>query len=252
MPGPGSARPRAHHALAWSVRGKHNVSMAVWDELRAEIAADEAATHVVSSEAFWFADPALVKAALGPVKELRIVAYLRRQDKYLQSLYKQTVTGGRRTDFETWRNDRSYRGDYLGVVRAWANAFGREAIDIRPYDRGGRTVDVVDDFVALLGIDDPDLTAKKTRAMHNPSPRREILELLRALNQLDLEFNHDAFFYPLMKRNPAYARSADLLDAAECGALIARFAESNRVLEAEFYDGALGPCSPNTRRPSRR
>lgn len=240
----GLGSTKAHHELAWAVRGKHNTPLGVWDGVRDEIASSELPNQVISSEAFWFADPALVKEALGPVKELRVVAYLRRQDKYLQSLYKQTVTGGRRTDFESWREGRTSRGDYLAVVRGWANAFGREAIEIRPYDRAGRTVDVVEDFAAIIGIDDPEFLAKKNRAMHNPSPRRELLELLRALNQLDLEFNHDAFFYPLMKRNPAYARSADLLDAAECTALIAQFAESNRVLEEEFYDGALGPLFP--------
>jgi hypothetical protein len=236
---------KAHHELAWAVRDKHNVPMRVWKEAREEIADCDAPTTVISSEAFWFADPALVKKALGPVEDLQIVLYLRRQDKYLQSLYKQTVTGGRRNDFASWLEGRTTRGDYLGVVRAWAEAFGREAIQIRPYEREGRTIDVVDDFAGVIGIDDPGFLAKKNRAtMHNPSPRRELLELLRALNQLDLEFNHDAFFYPLMKRNPAYTRSADLLGAEECAALVAQFAQSNRTLEKEFYDGGLGPLFP--------
>src|SRR6202012_2460586 len=98
----GRAGGKAHHELSWGIRERHGADVSAWEAVRAELAANAAATQVISSEAFWFTDPAGVKAQLGGVQDLRIVMYLRRQDKYLQSLYKQTVAGGRRISFKQW------------------------------------------------------------------------------------------------------------------------------------------------------
>ena len=227
----------AHHPLAWALRGRRQTSMEVWERVRAELAESPARVNLVSTEGFWFEDPAEVKRQLGPCGEVKIVAYLRRQDAYMQSLYKQTVASGRKVDFATWMEEMGRRGDYLSVVDRWAEAFGREAILVRPYERDGATVDVVDDFFSLVGLDPQEVIADIKRGSHNPSPRRELLFLLRAFNQLGLKVDYDKLFYSVIGKNKAYVRSADLLNHEECVALLARYADANRVLAERYLDG---------------
>jgi hypothetical protein len=233
----GRSAGKAHHELAWAIRGRHGADMSAWDKARDELAANKESTNLISSEAFWFTDPVPVKEQLAGIEDVRVVMYLRRQDKYLQSLYKQTVAGGRRISFAEWRERFHFRGDYLSVVREWAEVFGKDRLVIRPYERGGKTIDVVEDFLSFLGVEiTPELERVKV-GRNNPSPRRELMELYRAFNQLDIEVDRDKFFYNVIRRNEAYIRSADLLDEKECTALIEGFAADNATLAREFYTG---------------
>lgn len=227
----------AHHPLAWGLRGRYSTGMEVWEGARAEINASTAPIQVLSTEGFWYEDPAEVKRQLAFAGEVRIVAYLRRQDAFLQSLYKQAVSSGRKTNFQDWLSEFGYRGDYLTVIDRWADAFGRDAIVVRPYERGSSTIDVVDDFFALVGLDPADTIADIKRGSHNPSPRRELLYFLRAFNQLNLKINYDKLFYSVIGRNKAYVRSADLLTHEECVSVLARYAESNARLAERYWKG---------------
>lgn len=234
----------AQHPLSWAIRGVHGRGMEVWDEARAELKGSSQPVQVISSEGFWFTDPARVREQLEGLDDVRVVIYLRRQDKYLQSLYKQGVTSGRKQDFATWRSSMAFRGDYVSVVREWAAAFGKDSIVIRPYERDGGRVDVTADFFAnVLGIDMSTELAKRKQKMHNPSPRRELLELFRALNFSNIEFHRDKFFWTMMGKDTAFIRSADLLTFEECVALMQEYAQGNSVLAQEFYRGE-GPLFP--------
>lgn len=232
----------SHNPLAWAIRGRRNTDISLWQDVREELA-DSRATHVLSSEGFWFEDPAVIRAQLPDATEARVVVYLRRQDQYLQSLYKQTVSSGRKVDFDTWMGEMGYRGDYLTVLRKWAAAFGRDAIVVRPYERNGRTIDVIEDFLDVLGVDPHVLEGRKVRAS-NPSPRREVLHFLRAFNQLGLKVDHDKLFYSIIKRQKSYIRSADLLSHAQCIALMERYAADNAAVAEEFCRNSAGPLFP--------
>jgi len=239
----GRGAGKAHHELSWAIRGRHGADLSVWDTVRAELGANVAGTQVISSEAFWFTEPVAVREQLRDIKDLRVVMYLRRQDKYLQSLYKQTVAGGRRISFAEWREKYRFRGDYFAVVQQWAEAFGKDNLVIRPYERGGKTVDIVIDFLGYLGIDAAEEFEGRKRGRNNPSPRRELMELLRAFNQLDIDINRDKFFHEVIGRNKEYVRSVDLLTHEQCAALMEDFAEGNHALIGEFYRDS-GPLFP--------
>jgi hypothetical protein len=234
----GRAAGKAHHELSWAIRAHKGAELSAWDGAREELAANGTSTQVISSEAFWFTDPAPVKEQLGAAADnVSIVMYLRRQDKYLQSLYKQTLVSGRRLSFAQWREKFHFRGDYLSVVRRWADAFGKDRLEIRPYERAGATIDIVAEFMDRLGIDVA-REFQRTKAGHNnPSPRRELMELFRVFNQLDVDIDRDKFFYHVIRRREAYVRTADILDYQQCVALMADFADGNRKLMEEFYIG---------------
>ncbi|MBV9692997.1 MAG: hypothetical protein JO261_04790 [Alphaproteobacteria bacterium] len=226
---------KAHHPLGWGIRGRRGYKPDVWEPLRRELKSDTTPVKLISSEGLWFTDPAAVREQLGDTPVDRVVLYLRRQDKYLQSLYKQTVAGGREMAFDEWREEFHFRGNYLSVVSKWASVFGKDAIVIRPYERSGRTIDVVEDFLGVLGIDIKQVFPKRRMGRNNPSPRRELLELFRAFNHLKTGVDKDKFFHAVILRNDAYARSADLLDYEACRELLDSFADSNRALVRAFY-----------------
>jgi len=240
----GMGAGRQHHAYAWSLRGDEGYSLDIWDAMRRELAEEHYPMDVLSSEAFWFSDPALVKEQVAGIDDVRVVIYLRRQDKYLQSLYKQTVVGGRKLDFDDWCGKFHFRGDYLSVIRQWAAVFGPRALILRPYERDGATVNSIADFFSVLGVDVEEELRARGEKMRNPSPRRELLDYIRALNHIGLEFNRDKFFWALVRRSDTYVRSADILDRAQSAAVMAGFAESNRILSEEFYRDPSAPLFP--------
>ncbi len=240
----GRGDTNAHHKLAWAVRGQRQIPLSIWDGVRSELDASRETVNVISSEALWFADPAGVKNEIGEREDVRIVMYLRRQDKYLQSLYKQAVTSGRRTDFPTWLGEMSFRGDYLSVVRKWAEQFGDGAIVVRPYERAGKAVDTVSDFFQILGFDLQTVLPIRKHTGSNPSPRRELLDLIRAFNHVKLDIDYDAFFWSLIRRDPDFIRSTDLLSFEECEALMSQFEESNRMLSQTYYRDDETPLFP--------
>jgi len=235
----------AHHKLAQSVRGKKGIPLSSWAPVRAELDASTSPVNLLSSEGFSFAPAEGVRKELGSRTDVRIVLYLRRQDKYLQSLYKQGVAGGRTPDFDAWLERHASRGDYLALVSQWAEHFGRDAIVLRPYERNGKTIDLVEDFMGVLGCDSAKvMPRRKPGAMRNPSPRRELMELWRAFNQTGTTVDREKLFFSIMKGKPEYARSADLLDFDGCRNLMARYADANRELIETYYRDSEVPLFP--------
>ncbi|HEY3638166.1 MAG TPA: hypothetical protein VGK90_08425 [Rhizomicrobium sp.] len=228
----------AHNELARAIKG--NADIAMWDRLRDELAESDSRVNVMSAEGFWFCDPALLKKQLPRVKNVRIVVYLRRQDKYLQSLYMQTVSAGKEHSFAEWRENVGDRGNYLETVDAWAEEFGSKSIIVRPYERNG-VVDTVADFNAVIGAT-PLQTVQHLRT--NPSPRRELLHFVRALNDLKLNVDQQRLFNELIHKDTAYMRSCDLLTYEESAALLEGYKEENQLLIEKYYHDTSAPLFP--------
>ena len=233
----------AHHDLAHSTRSKRNDD--IWSQLNQEIEPHSGFTHVVSSESFWKADPVRVRERcemLGPTK---IIAYLRRQDNFFESLYKHHIKLGGRISFEAFLAKRKKLGNYMSVLERWDSSFGSENMIVRLYETATGTIDIIDDFLRLLNISED---AEFTRpARVNSSPRAEVVSLLRAANQIDA-FNSNGAFARLRRRNPAYARSGDLLNSYQRSAIVSNFEECNREIARRYPESSF-PTPGNGVRP---
>ena len=115
----------------------------------------------------------------------RIVLYLRRQDRMMRSMYSQVIKigGTRKNVFPTPNGPNE--GDFITfnyrrIADLWAGVFGRQALEIRVFERPllvGN--DVISDFFHTAGLTWPDgLQTVKT----NESLSREALLSLRELN----------------------------------------------------------------------
>jgi hypothetical protein len=121
------------------------------------------------------------------------------------------------------------------VLDKWAGAFGAEALAVRAYERDGRTVDVVEDFLSLVGIDAAAMPKAKGKGSYNPSPRKELLYFLRAFNQLNLKIDYEKFFFSVIARNKAYVRSIDLLTYEQRRAVLERYDAGNREIARRYW-----------------
>ena len=231
---------RSHSELVKLLKGPSERD--AWKDLRAELDRSTCHTNVMSAEGFWFGDPVEMRAELPKSQSVRFVVYLRRQDKYLQSLWKQTVAGGRKYSFNEWRRRRPTRGDYLSTVEKWADMFGAESILIRPYEKGGE-INTVQDFADVLGVKGAFDIENIGR---NPSPRRELTHLIRAFNDLDLnsDVDHHQLYRAIIAKSESYIRTCDMLSYTESVALMEEHAEGNKILIEKYYRGHPIPLFP--------
>ncbi len=140
--------------------------------IRDELEAETNKIHVLSSELLFHPGAAsLLASGLEPAgHDVRIVAFLRRPDKYAEAMYKQKVKNGRiAPDPAGFLDAFMPRLNFTPTLSAYRDAFGSEALHVRPFERQHfRDGDVVSAFfdavgpVGLTGCQRPDATVNKT------------------------------------------------------------------------------------------
>ncbi len=135
---------------------------AIEKDLPDHIAESGCDSVVFSDEGLWrlpLPGLAILVEALGPIDQLVIVVYLRRQDEHLVSRYKQSVRSGkthllsdllaRTATIGAWEYDRTLRN-----LAAW---FPSARLAVRPYDSSRfRERNLVDDFLEAIELTDLD------------------------------------------------------------------------------------------------
>ncbi|MDA0978149.1 MAG: hypothetical protein O3B72_06310 [Proteobacteria bacterium] len=198
-----ASRLNGHHNLAWSFNiGNPNYSpeLGSSEEIVREALAETKPGQdlLLSSEDFEFVPPPRLKLVLdsASVTDVIIIVYLRRQDAYLESEYAQHVRmdetrfSGSVQDFYM-KYDFMQRYDYNRLLRPWEQAFGRESLIVRPFERGQfHGGDLLKDFCAQLGMNWSDAFAVPAAGEANVSLSPDVLAVVRELNKLDMEAEH--------------------------------------------------------------
>jgi hypothetical protein len=217
-------------------------------KLLAEIAAVEAHTVLFSDEALF----GLNEDALLRLRELvteiggrvRVVAYLRRQDDHLASLYQQEVKVGETRRMEEWVSLSGLAGhDYHARLSAWRDVFAPDELVVRPFERSS-FVDgsLYADFLDAAGIDIavPELTPSETR---NQSLDAETIEFLRILNLQRVEQGAEAWLInnlEVVERLRQHDGGPTLtLPEATLDQVNERWQESNRSTAHDFLGGGV-------------
>lgn len=166
----------------------------------------------------------------------RIIVYLRRQDEKAVSGYSTGLKGGRDLEDPLMpREGKLDALDYARFLRPWAEAFGREAIIVRIFDRaelvGG---DVITDFLEAAGIGP--LATPRKEGVQNPSLAAPALEFLRRINAINIAAREGGGEGGTASSKPSRLRAlltkgfpgASLLPArSRAEAFYARFRDSN-------------------------
>ncbi len=190
---------------------------------------------------------------------LRIIAYLRRQDSFVESLYRQRVKSSWLTaDFHGYLQKLRFPLDYYSYISTLAGVFGRENIFVRIYDReryrktGGT---VFSDFLDIFGLSPAD-GFESGREIRNTSMQGSLLELRRIVNSLP-DIENALILNKSIKTVPAapgagLSESVPLFTPEERRAFLDSFAASNERLAREFLnlDDGLLFCGPSEQPPS--
>lgn len=194
-------------------------------------------THVLSSEMFFrggIADffeqhfPENIRA------NTRVLVYLRRQDKYIEAMYKQKLKNGRFLGSPEAYRRKKGQVNYLSVLERYGNVFGVENIDVRPFERTHfPNGDIIRDVAALLGITNLEDHAIETGTA-NATLSREVSALLGLMSQ-STDVNTREIIRDLIQHRPAGAiRSQDCFDTKTCRQIMETCRDQNEALRQKF------------------
>jgi hypothetical protein len=135
----------AHHNLCYQkqsgrvANGIFKPEVGTWSQALAEIDGAPGSAGIISSEAFMNCQPQQVGAFARELsgREVQLVAYVRRQDKWLQSAWNQLARFGRCSlDFQEFYLGIRLRGrgDYFRMLNPWVEAFGTSTLAVRNFD----------------------------------------------------------------------------------------------------------------------
>lgn len=130
-------------------------------ELLDEMATVKCDRVVISSESFMLRRDASKVAEFFAGFDISVIVYLRRHDKWLESLLTQAIKTVPRPPWELGlegylAHQEKINGqylDYLDLLRHWAAAFGKERIIVRPFEVRQNRPNIVADFLDAIGAD---------------------------------------------------------------------------------------------------
>ena len=192
--------------------------------------------------------------------EVKVIVYLRRQDQFAQSYYVQSVKEGGATQcWEEWLQTLgAWRLDYFGNLEAIARYTGREAIDVRVYDRAALDAagGIHADFLSALGICMDDTFVQLAADENVKAPNFNAVAIKLAINtspHFDRSINKlfgEAMFYktPDYETPPAHWA---LASEAETRHLLAKYVEGNSRI-ATCYRHEDGPLFSTEVQPAEK
>lgn len=151
---------------------------------------------IISNEGFdWQWWPAMLHQAIEILQsDYTIVLYLRRQDYWIESAWKQwghKLQGVHSIQEYIERTDMNWETR----LRPWLRLFAKEKIIIRPFEHESIGPDVVSDFLHLAGIMKQDTPEERTQNQCiNPGFSPEVVEILRHSRHLATGLHDQSLF----------------------------------------------------------
>ena len=185
--------------------------------------------------------------------DVQVIAYLRRHDEALVSLFATFVRWGmlrvapRKTLFLRFAREYLAGADYIWPLRAFSAGFGRENVLVRVYDQDRfSSTSIVPDFMKLVGIQEMD-GALWPNQRQNPSlTSQEMTYLLDTSAALDGQLGPSTLpatreIATALLAAPSRRGGAHLLESVPLRhrqRIIDMFSKSNALLSREFFKGA--------------
>lgn len=211
--------------------------LGAWAE--AGIAAATARHVVLSSEMFVSngVDLDLLKEVVPSLTRmpLNIVIYLRRQDKWHESHYRQRVKTGRYggSFVSFFEKTRDAYGDYDRILTAWQAAFPDATFHVRRFEKNRlKDGDVVSDFMSLLGV--LDLPDQEGAAQSNVSPGVELLTVLKLMKKTGA-FDVGKMRQAIQSRCDVSGSRARLMPNDYAREIVRYYEDSNEAVRRAFF-----------------
>lgn len=180
-------------------------------------------------------------------RDLRVVVYLKRQDLWIESDYKQHVKDG-----NLWEGDfakllemrrSKHTLDYHFILTSWAKQVGYERMKVVPLNASQEKGYAVESFLGFLGLSRPN--EAYAAPMMNVSPSASATEAARVVKRhfIASGASHDdvrrligAFLKVAQEVSPS-AKNDSFLSPEARRQLLTGFAESNAALSRNFLGG---------------
>jgi hypothetical protein len=190
---------KCHHDLVWKL-GLHKgpsyveediekYKQEILDSLSAEVANNQEKDLILSSELLTFIgdfqklDPIL---EIFNGKEIKYILNLRRQDRFLESLYQQVVKDGVSDTFDEWFLKSRGVANYNVLVRKLLQITAKENVIIDMFDSRIPNLHPTENFLLSLGFDKEYLKGFNIENIReNESLSREQIDKLQASNMLN-------------------------------------------------------------------
>jgi hypothetical protein len=244
-----------HHNIAWEVNSSPRFSPDIGgiENLLEEINSSDAKKVIISSEDFEKLGPERIKILHDFFRgfHVRIIAYLRRQDRYLQSLWTEqvkTVIGVQ--EFRPWLSDiltqidnrASDRGDYFQYLEKWASEFGHRNIIARVLEATQLQGHVLVDF--LIACDHSPQDELFIPNNMNISPSYKTLEIMRIIkqhleNHIKLSHKENRIINKIIrgyaKRHKWDDQRLNLIDLNMYTEIMERFRRMNQLVAKKYF-----------------
>ncbi len=191
---------------------KRGNAQTVCDDIVAEIEASPVDNHIISSELFFREGVALGLREHFPeriIKQTKIICYLRRQDKYIESVYKQSVKNGRiPPNSQKFLARKQNNLVYSKALSAFSKVFGQNNIIVQAFERSNFPEgDIIKDFAQAIGLS---LTHKFKfpSEISNKSLSVQVSEILGVVNKCT-NFNSRVIIREIIRLNPDGAMYSD-------------------------------------------
>ncbi|WP_299733510.1 hypothetical protein [uncultured Tateyamaria sp.] len=228
--------PAAHNKLAFK-RDTEQFPV-LMKRLVAEVENDPDKTHVISAEMLFTTRMARSMAEYLPDDlraETQVIAYIRRQDKFLEAMYKQVVKTGRfKGTAQQYAQKRETALMYSKILGTYADGFGADNVKVLPYERPQFLEgDVILDMCGHLGMSNvtrDDLPEK----FSNITLSREVSEMLGLIsNTTDINI---AELIRVIIRNEAEGAfySGDSYSPMERREIADKYVEDNELVRATY------------------
>ena len=234
-----SGRALKHVSLLRAAKAHPSApAQAEYAALMAELAQPDVHTLIVSEERFWKGDltPLAFFEQFRPHCEVVVVACLRRQDLYVESLYNQMIRTGLHSESrpiaQFWRDeDVSERLDYHRLLSAWkAVADQVVAID---FGTAVKAEGAAGSFIKAIGVQ---LAEPLKEFAANASPDANAVLAIRLMREQQIAHEADALIGAarLVPPNQGAGPLRHLLGRTERQALLASVQASNQALARDF------------------
>lgn len=244
-----------HHALVFAVGGNPyerwtgQQADELFSALRREIDDCGCSTVLLSSELF--------SARLAQIREskefarifegndVRAICYLRRQDRWMESCFKQSVWEGHDVphDVDTYIETQVMGADYYSFLNQWADFLGKDHVVPLVYEQAVNTVGCVRRFCSELGVDVDAFGDGCFDGQSNVSPGTLSTEIIHMiLRQCDLSHADRA---EVSKQITDLEKSVNLsvprrlFSPDQCARIESILLESNQRLAREFVGQPL-------------
>jgi len=187
-----TATPGHRRLMKFFKDPERNVHRREAQALLQEMTAADGADLILSCEVFSVPHKHRLVAGVKWFQErgftVKLIAYLRRQDRCLDSLYRERLKSDGPSGWETrsieefWLAEGDAWLDYRSRLGPWVEAVGRSNAIIRSYEDAQQRQGVIRDFLAIIGVDESLMDLSQASAIHNPSVPPAAANFLRAYN----------------------------------------------------------------------